>query len=177
MLHGLQPNPQNSETVREIADAKADIAITQIDKRPALLDPTVTTPTATASDMKPARERGAAAALAEQKKDRELDRRFLTDDPCPIDFHPIAVEAMGAVGAKGKASLKTLARRAFPLRAKQDGEWDVHGQTSMYTRRLRAVVQVGLAKGNELMFAKFRQACQEMCRTEGWVSRGGNGPE
>jgi hypothetical protein len=67
-----------------------DQALTQIDKRPALLDPTVTTPTAAASDMKPTRERGAAAALAEQKKDRELDRRFLTDDPCPIDFHPIA---------------------------------------------------------------------------------------
>jgi hypothetical protein len=105
------------------------------------------------------------------------DRRFLTDDPCPIDFHPIAIEAMGAVGAKGKRSLQTLARRAFPLRAKQDGEWDVHGHTSMYTRRrLRAVVQVGLAKGNELMFAKFRQPkCQEMCRIEGWVFRGGNG--
>jgi len=84
---------------------------------------------------------------------------------------------MGAIGVKGAEAIRCLARRAYPMRSKQDGDWDVHGQTSMYTRRLRTVVQVGLAKGNELLFAKFRQACQEMYRTEGWVFRGGNGPE
>jgi hypothetical protein len=34
-----------------------------------------------------------------------------------------------------------------------------------------------IGEGNELMFAKFRPACQEMCRNEGWVFRDGNGPE
>ena len=161
-LHGLIPKQPIMLSHRDIATHAADIAITEADRRTVLIDPTVTTPTVTPSEVNPARVPGFKAKAAEAKKEEKLQERFLVPDLllAVVEFVPFGIESYGRLGAKAEAFLVAVARRAYPpVPLDSGGEWDVDGRMSIYVGRIRARVQIALAKGNEVMFEKFRLAC------------------
>jgi hypothetical protein len=162
LYHGMVPHQHLTlDQHRDISQDAADIAITQVGQRPVLIDPTIVTPSVTASDKSAANPAkvGITGLQAEKRKVSELNKRFVVPDPAPIVFDPYAVEAFGRFAPNATESTKRYARRGFPPRKTAEGkDWDVDGLLARYTGRLRARVQVGRALGCQRQLAKFRQA-------------------
>jgi hypothetical protein len=162
LYHGMVPLQHLTlDQHRDISQDAADIAITNVGHRPILLDPTIVTPSVTASDKSAANPAkvGITGLRAEQRKVTELGKRFVVTDPAPIAFHPCAWEVFGRPAPHAAETIPALARQAFPPRKTAEGkDWDVDGLLARYTGRLRARIQVGRALGCQRQLAKFRRA-------------------
>jgi hypothetical protein len=160
MHHGLVPQHPLPKSKHDISQHSADIALTEIDTRPILVDPTVVTPSVGTSHLYARKPVGSKAKEAEDMKEAGLSSRFHRPEPPTVTFWPFAVETFGRFGPRASEFVKFVARKAHPPDQRQDGgDWDVDGLMARFTGRIRAHVQVGRARGLEAQFLKFRHAC------------------